>query len=214
MNSTTYWSNNNLNYCPPQLANLKAPASNIIIIDDFLDDPDQTRKQLLSLRFAPPINPKTGVVSFNALTPDNILSEIQPKLSEALNKKIEYHPRTKCAATFKSIPPHSICHVDGGDGMKMFNWTVIIYMNPPEQCQGGTVLYRHLPTGHSCNHLGIQYYKPDFKKADKWEVEEKVPMKFNRALLCPAWRFHSLEYTFGNTIKNARLTINPKVIAY
>lgn len=210
----SYWINEDINYLPPQLDGLQHNDFDYFVVDDFLDNPLDARNELLKQNFEAPPNPKTGVISFNSPIPNGLLDELNPKITSVLSKRIEFHPRSKCAATYESVPLQQVCHVDGGDNMIMFNWTVVLFLNLPEQCRGGTRLFRHLPTGHNYNKLGMSHYVEDIRDESKWEMVEEVQMKFNRALFLPAWLFHSLAFTFGDTIENARLTVNPKVIAY
>ncbi len=210
---SSYWGSEKINSTPNDLANVEHLDFEYFVIDDFLSDPESVREEMLGLNFETPPNPKKGVISFNSAIPETITSEIQPKIQKALNKTVQFHPRSKIAATYEHVPLNNVCHVDGGDGMTMFNWTVIIYMNTPEQCRGGTRIFKHKETGDIYNRLGWSHYAGDSFDVDKWELVEEVEMKFNRALLLPAWLFHSLAYTFGDEINNARLTINPKIVA-
>lgn len=199
-------------YKPPGLGDMKHTNMDCVILDDFLDDPMAVRQQILNLDFRTPRNPNGGIISYNANIPDNILQELRRKLSAHFQTSVDFHPRSKCALTFSDVPKVNIAHVDGGNNMCLFNWTVIVYLNTPDQCRGGTNLYRHIPTGDIHNEKGIDFYKPDYPDASKWELMETVKMKFNRALLCPAWRFHGLDFTFGDTKESARMTLNPKAI--
>ena len=214
MNKSAYWENPQLDYEPPEFNNKIHSNFDLFYIDDFLDDPIAAREQILNLDFESPLNPANGVVSFNAHIPENLLEEMKPKIEAALSSRIDFHPRSKCALTFENHPHPHVCHVDGGDNMCKFNWTVIVYLNTPEQCTGGTNFFKHLPTGHIYNKNGFAQYFPDYPDKTKWELIEQVEMKFNRVLFCPAWRFHSLAFTFGNSKETARMTLNPKVIAY
>ena len=214
MNKTEYWENPQLDYEPPEFKSMTHSNFELFYIDDFLDNPHQAREQILNLDFQAPLDPKNGVVSFNGHIPENLLAEMKPKIEKALSKRIDFHPRSKCALTFEKHPHPHVCHVDGGNNMSRFNWTVIVYLNEPEQCNGGTNFFKHIPTGHIYNKEGINRYFQDYSDKTKWEMIEQVDMKFNRVLFCPAWLFHSLAFTFGETKENARMTLNPKVIAY
>jgi len=57
-------------------------------------------------------------------------------------------------------------------------------------------------------------YAVDFRDEAKWEQVDEIEMMFNRALFTPAWKFHSLAFPFGHDKTDARLTLNPKIIAY
>jgi len=214
MEKKSYWVNPDLNYQPPELQSVNNDKFDTIVCEDFLDDPVAARNLLLGLEYHAPPDPERGVISFNGAIPESVLDEILDKSGGILGGNIKLHPRSKCAATYEKYPKNSVCHVDGGDNMRMFNWTLVIFMNLPEQCRGGTLLYKHKHTGHLYNKYGMGYYGDDFLKEDKWELVEEVEMKFNRAMFLPAWRFHSLSYTFGEVIDDARLTLNPKLIAF
>lgn len=189
-----YWKKN-LNFMPLEMRGRKHEALEIIIVDDFLSDPDSVREQLLSLNFAVPPNPERDIISSNCNIPDDIRDLLKPRIEHTLNKAIAFHPRSKCALTFEHVPLNAVCHVDGGDGMIMFDWTVVIYLNPPGQCDGGTDFFQHVKTGDIYNKRGYRYYLDDFKDPAKWRLLERVPMRFNRALFCPAWRFHSIAFS-------------------
>jgi len=210
--TASYWTNPNLNSERSPSEREEWP-EDIIVVDDFLADPVAARQTILKLSFEPPPNPAAGVISYNAAIPGALRDEMRPKIEKVLKRPIAYHPRSKCAMTFASVPLNSVCHVDGGDGMRMFNWTVVVYLNLSEQCSGGTDFFRHRPTGHVRNENGVAFYNRDFRDPTKWELVQRVDMRFNRALFTLAWRFHSPAFTFGTEKENARLTINPKVIA-
>ena len=208
-----YWNNARLNCMSTTLAKQCHTDMDYFVVDDFLDNPIKARDLVLSLEFEAPPDPERGVISSNGLIPEILLDEMRPKIEHHLHKTIEYHPRSKCAITYKNVPKRNICHTDGGDNMCMFNWTVVVYLNTPEQCQGGTSMYRHIATGDIYSKRGNDFYYTDFRDPSKWELIDEVPMMFNRALFCPAWRFHGLSFTFGDVAETARMTLNPKIIA-
>lgn len=208
----SYWEKRELNYQPQGLGQMTHAGLDFVMLDDFLDDPMAARQQILDLDFQAPPNPEVGVISFNGPIPDSLVEELDQKLSAHFGTPVEFHPRSKCALTFANVPKRNICHVDGGNNMCMFNWTVVVYLNTPEQCQGGTNMYRHIPTGDLHNKRGHGFYAADYRDPKKWELVGQAEMEFNRVLLCPAWRFHGLDFTFGDSKETARMTLNPKVI--
>lgn len=74
--------------------------------------------------------------------------------------------------------------------------TVILYLNTPTQCLGGTAFYRHLPTG-------LEALPPDASPElmarlardghdrSKWVVTEACNMAWNRLLAFDSARFHA-----------------------
>jgi hypothetical protein len=211
-----YWSNPDIFYRAPQLmdVDLSAAPTEPLVIDDFLDDPMAARAALLKQEYAAPVNPQKAHISFNAQIPDHLGVEIVQKIEKVLDQRVLLHPRSKAAATYAKYPVHNACHYDGGPGMQMFNWTGVIYMNTPEQCQGGTPLFKHKATGHKWAQKDRRFYGADFKNPDAFELTETIEMRFNRLALIPAWLFHRVGHTFGDSIENARLTLNPKLVAF
>ncbi len=91
------------------------------------------------------------------------------------------------------------------------NWAGLVYLNTPDQCKGGTNLYRHRRTGYEDD---LQVPKdPILKTAlfydgrfeDRWEITDHIPLKFNRLAMYSAHRFHRESCFFGRSIEDARL---------
>jgi len=106
-------------------------------------------------------------------------------------------------------------HVD------LCDWAAIVYLNPPEQCQGGTYFWRHRETGLTRwpdegqqKQLGLrdpehawQYFvlEQGLQRAN-WDVVLEIPMVYNRLLIYNARFFHSHSHFFGEQLHDARLT--------
>jgi hypothetical protein len=84
-------------------------------------------------------------------------------------------------------------HIDPG-----VVWSAIIYMNLPEQCQGGSEFFRHKATNmerapvhpEELAEMGMRNYfeggkiiKDDSNDMTKWENTITIPMRFNRLIL-------------------------------
>ena len=100
------------------------------------------------------------------------------------------------------------------------DYASVLYLNSPDQCQGGTAFWRH-------RHLGIDglpnredlakhsvdsddFYKQiehDWKVKELWEQTDFVPMKWNRFITYPTSFFHSRFpfEAFGSGPKDGRL---------
>lgn len=112
--------------------------------------------------------------------------------------------------------PHSWVHSD--DICAKF--ASVLYLNPPEQCSGGTAFWRHkelgidrLPTRGELANKGINsdsYYSmidQEWKKLEAWEQTHFIPMSWNRFITYPTCFFHS-RYpfeAFGTSPKDGRL---------
>lgn len=112
--------------------------------------------------------------------------------------------------------PHSWVHSDD----ICAQWATVLYMNPPEQCKGGTAFWRHV--GLKLDHLPsveemmegdtnawwfLDMMNREWKCLDWWEQVGFVAMKTNRLITYPTCMFHS-RYPFegfGTSPKDARM---------
>ena len=106
-------------------------------------------------------------------------------------------------------------HVDGA------HWSGILYLSRPEDCRGGTEFFRHLPTNTdrapyndaeaatlgfaSAKGMVDEILDRDSLDDTRWEMTQRVPMRFNRLLLLRPWLWHTAGENFGDTLENGRL---------
>ncbi len=90
----------------------------------------------------------------------------------------------------------------------------IHYLNLPEQCSGGTKLWRHRETGllkpvFPVTCAQSELFTRDRNDIEKWELQNFLEMRFNRLAVFNAQFFHSREprelTNFGDTPETARL---------
>lgn len=109
----------------------------------------------------------------------------------------------------------------GGVHVDLCHWTGILYLTLPEHCKGGTSFLRHRASGQTRSPVypedwekwgGIERDKlshevmiQDGKDMSKWEVTQRVDMKFNRLVLFRSWLWHMAEPGFGSTLEDGRL---------
>jgi hypothetical protein len=94
------------------------------------------------------------------------------------------------------------CHVDG------CSYAGIIYLTKPENCAGGTTIYRHKPTGDEIYSKQNRHLY-NFHDSSQWEVISEVDMVYNRLVMYSGQLFHAITPVFfGDNIDNARLTQN------
>jgi hypothetical protein len=94
----------------------------------------------------------------------------------------------------------------------MGRWTMIIYLNRPEHCEGGTSIVQHKETGiyrGPCSHEDVLVWKKDTNNSNKWRVIKMMPMESNTAVIYPSTLFHQSEPDggFGDVPRNARLVM-------
>lgn len=189
----------------------------MMVVDDFLPDAQAYRDEVLKHPFHD--------VWFGGGMFKNIqvhsTNEFQDKISDVVGRKVQQ------AYSFLRINyghelPHNPIHNDDDIG----GIATILYLNTPDQCRGGTALWKHKPTGlekmptpHEFKRFGkspvreMNRIYADGKDLSKWEFIDMAEMKFNRLIMYPAACFHS-RYDpkaenpfkgFGTTVHDARL---------
>src|ERR1700692_1781494 len=96
-------------------------------------------------------------------------------------------------------------------------YAAIVYLNEPEQCEGGTAFYRHRETGldNVPDFDSIEWHhavsrtkkEPEalrktsqadgFDIGSKWDQLSVVPMRFNRCIIFDSRQFHARLGGFG-----------------
>lgn len=192
---------------------------NIIVIDNFYKDPWAVRDYALTKAkylSADQLNPDfAGTESLKGIYSDDVIK----KLEVAIGQSIEVNPKNFAfgvfAKTFARDGTKKEVHVDASD------WTALLYLSRPEDCQGGTVFFENKKLGwneipnedilHSCGYGSRENFvngdlKDWGKDFSKWHISARVGMKFNRLVLFRAGTlFHAAEGYFGNTDENCRL---------
>jgi hypothetical protein len=192
---------------------------NLIVIDDFYTDPWAVREYALNkaLYLTPEqVNPEfAGTESVRGIYSAPIIDKIE----NALGQKIEVNPKSYAfgvfSKTYQQDKTKKSIHVDGSD------WTAVLYLSRPEDCEGGTAFYENMnwqwseiPSDEVLSHAGFisrsEFVAGPLKAASsdftQWKVSSRVGMKFNRMVLFRAGTmFHAAEGYFGSNDDNCRL---------
>jgi hypothetical protein len=189
-------------------------AMSLIVIDDFLAEPDVLRQRALGLKYK---NAGTypGRNSIERTRIDGLAEEVSFIVHERVCEPDPPQSHAKCRLTLASDNEPGRIHVDPSF------WSGILYLSRPEHCHGGTEFYRHIPTGtdevprtiEEVNALGYasssemshQILERDGGDRSKWEHTMTVPMRFNRLVLLRPWLWHTSGLGFGDSIENGRL---------
>ena len=187
----------------------------LIVIDDFLPNAQELRDRALNLTYAvegryPGLN---SVEKVNIPGLDEMVSRLVYEPVRAPWTKDFSHGSCRVALA-KDDQPARI-HIDQS------HWSGILYLTRPEDCQGGTEFYRHLPTGtdhvpltpeslkaagfSSYDELKREILEKDALDRSKWELTMTVPMRFNRLILLQPQYWHTAGESFGDSIENGRL---------
>lgn len=185
----------------------------LVVIDDLLPNPDEVREAVLNQEFKDVIGPD-GAPYKNIGT--NVVPDIYSKIADIYGRD-----KIDVKLSFVRMDPegsetHSFCHAD----KICANYAALLYLNPPEQCSGGTAFYRHKPTGldalpsdAAVQMLGMELGRfhntmtNETKNPDSWDMVGFVGMKFNRLITYPSKMWHSRfpHASFGKTKQNSRI---------
>jgi hypothetical protein len=189
-------------------------AMSLIIIDDFLTEPEVLRQRALGLKYE---NAGThpGRNSIERIKIESLADEVSFIVQERLCEPTPPQSHAKCRLTLASDNEPGRIHVDPSV------WSGILYLSRPEDCRGGTEFYRHIPTGtdevprkvEQINALGYaasaemshQILEKDGGDRSKWELTMTVPMRYNRLVLLRPWLWHTSGPGFGDSAENGRL---------
>lgn len=182
-----------------------------MLVDDFLPDATAFREALLP---APFVDIKFHGETYNRIQVRST-EEHKALLEKAVGRPIEQEYSFVRLNYAGELPNHSI-HCDTYCG----GYVALLYLNRPEQCRGGTALwkhrasgYDHLPTEHEVRRTGksparfMDQLVPDYNRPEAWEQVGLAEMKFNRLAIHSTDKFHSRWpfEAFGTTPTDGRL---------
>ncbi|MEL6687895.1 MAG: DUF6445 family protein [Pseudomonadota bacterium] len=189
---------------------------NFMIIDDFLSNPYDVRRQALALNYDPALK-KGNYPGLISSAPLNV-EATERSVSKLLGTPLTAAPGTShghCRLTLSGNKGKSGVHID-----PCF-YSGILYLSLPEHCRGGTDFFRHKRTGLESvpmnelnlvksgysdpNHLIEDVVNKDTLRPSQWERTMRAPMRFNRLILFSPWMFHNAAPAFGKTPETGRL---------
>ena len=177
-------------------------------ISNFLDDFNAMRDHCDSVAFDGMVNPVDGVfyhgVSLDI--PESVRLEVIKNLEALEDSEVKVNAMFLRLSLEGVIAPHQ-AHTDSTMGIK----SLMLYLNRPEDCYGGTALVEH-ENGMYCNPIGdVQelIWRRDTNKPDKWKVTELCRMEPNKAFIFDANLMHRAEPVggFGDSPINGRLVL-------
>jgi hypothetical protein len=187
-----------------------------LILDDFLSNPYDVRRQALGLDYDPSLKKGNypGLLSSKALP----VEALNKTVSKVAGLPLKAAPNTShgyCRLTLAGDKGVTGVHVD-----PCF-YSGILYLSEPKHCKGGTDFFRHRRTGlervpttqtellqsgyTDPNTLIEDVINKDCNKASKWERVMRAPMRFNRLILFNPMMFHNAAPAFGRDAASGRL---------
>lgn len=175
--------------------------------ENFAEDAEQVRRAVIAGPFTNEIGPDGALYTGISTYP---MGAWVKRIEQKIGKPII--PRLSCfRLNLAGELPHSWVHSDG----ICASYASVLYLNPAEQCAGGTAFWKHIPLGinklpsrQMLEAIGIEadffmrQMSYDWKKLDLWEKIDFVEMRWNRFITYPTSLFHS-RYPFEGFGKNA-----------
>lgn len=190
----------------------KCPTGNLIVIDNFYNNPLETRNFILTQEFSVKGNfPGQRTISYANEDLKNVLQ----KYVEPFGGKITDFPCPKKDGSDASkIYNGSFQYTISNDRSwvhcdKWNNWAGVLFLTPNAPISSGTGFYKFNDGAmyeEDCEILNNQKEIDRFNQdLTKWELVDKVGNVFNRLVLFNSHRYHmSMDY-FGDNIENGRL---------
>ncbi len=183
------------------------PTPVILVIDNFYNNPLETRRHILQQEFKVRGNyPGQRTISYATAE----IKDMLQKWVYPFGGKITLFPMEKNdknyngAFQYTTSRDRSWFHVDSWN-----NWAALVYMTPNAPLNSGTGLYRFEDGTRFDEEQKIRGNEDIINKATqdvtKWELVDKVGNVFNRLVIFNANHFHcSMDY-FGDNKENGRL---------
>ena len=190
----------------------RGPSCNLIVVDNFYNNPLETRNYILTQDFFVSGNfPGKRTISY---ANDN-LKEIIQKYVEPFGGKITEFPCPNIdnsdastiyngAFQYTTSRDRSWIHTD-----KWNNWAGVLFLTPDAPITAGTAFYKFYDDSMCQEDSKILKNQDETDRFSqdltKWQLVDRVGNVFNRLILFNANRYHmSMDY-FGDTKENGRL---------
>ncbi|GAC1654598.1 MAG: hypothetical protein NVS9B15_15330 [Acidobacteriaceae bacterium] len=187
----------------------------LFVIDDFLRNAEEVRRQALSLDYA--VSGRyPGLNSRQILQIEGLDAAISMLVREPVRAPwTNDFSHGSCRIALASDDQQARIHIDQS------HWSGILYLSRPEDCQGGTEFFRHKRTNtdrvpmdtDSLREIGYSSYEElqhdildqDALDRTQWEHTMTIPMRFNRLVLLQPNYWHTAGRGFGDRLENGRL---------
>lgn len=184
------------------------------IHDDFLPDPQSFRERAVKAPYYDIRGPDGETYKHIHVLPSN---EFEPLLEARLKRKVKVGYNILRTSYEGEIANASI-HTDNSYDQ----FAAVLYLNPPEQCRGGTAFWKfkkygftHFPEVSDIRKIGkspTRVYTEihhAYNDPDQWEQQHVAEMRFNRLVCFETTAFHSRWplAAFGNSTENARMIV-------
>jgi len=183
----------------------------LIVVDDFYENPDEIRNFALSRRFAPHLEYHKGQRTESKYIPNGI----KETLEDLLRMKITSWEDQGANGVFQFCTAEDalVYHVDTQ------TYAAVVYLTPNAPASCGTTFFRsksngllHSPTDEDAKKLNkskdelfFEIFKNNFYDKTDLEVIDVVGNVYNRLVIWDAKLIHAASEYFGNQKENSRL---------
>lgn len=187
----------------------------LIVIDDFLRDPDAMRQRAMQLTYSRPGH-YPGLNSIEKIP--------LPSLTEAMSQLVHEPLQTPWSQTYA----HETCRLSlasddkpGRVHIDTSHWTGVLSLSRNEDSHSATQFFRHRRTGlehlpltpealaaagfSSYDELDADILQKDALDPTQWEETLSVPLRYNRLILLQPHYWHTAGPGFGDGVENGRL---------
>jgi hypothetical protein len=178
----------------------------LTIHDDALRDPWRLRWHATGLSYRGEVAPD-GVTypNVNSDVPNETRLDLTQLLSQVVESRVDVHLMFFRLNPYGTEVPHW-AHTD----LLLGQYTGLVYLSAPEDCQGGTAILRH-KSGMDRNPTTedqVALWRRDTNRFGEWDIVSVAPMAFNRLVVMPSDLFHaSVPQGFGSTPQDGRLVL-------
>ena len=188
----------------------------IIVVDNFLDNPDDVREYALEQRYELrarknwPGRDSSGTHGEEEMT---------KACSLVVGQQLSINPQNKCSyfrCTQMGQHGSQHIHFDPNPGLV---WAGVLYLTPIFHPTGGTKFWKHKETGWERaptmeegakygiqNHEDmVKFFNTEGKDESKWIETDNIGFKYNRLVMFNPYFWHSNGDLFGTHFDNARL---------
>lgn len=187
----------------------------LIVIDDFLLEPDAVRRTALQLTYD-----RVGHFPGRTSTRKIKLPGLTELVSELVREPLHTpwsptYDHENCRLALASDDRPGRVHIDTS------HWTGVLSLSRDEDSTGGTEFYRHRRSGTdrlpltpealaaagygSYEALDADILQKDALDRSQWEQVITIPLRYNRLILLQPHYWHTAGPGFGTSVENGRL---------
>lgn len=206
-----------------------AAARDLHVIDDVLADPLAYRDWALAQDFRPTayLGQNFPGLQTRGHAPDAIMRLI----ARVLGRPVRWISPDVGALrlSYHDASARTDIHVDRDSDEDFAHYAAVLYLNLPEQAQGGTLFWRHAPSGWearppqaelvAAGYTGYKAFETRWLSREQllpfnalrarhdgaWAPLVELPMRHNRLVFYRSHFFHSIGEVFGSTPQDGRL---------